>query len=91
VKGWATGAGQLTEQRIRVGLVSLNRGRHAGPKRQALAIGSRLSAGDVTVEDGDTFGVPWSRPPGSAAAESGQILAADIVRVLARGRGAATS
>lgn len=60
----------------------------ARKERQALAIRVGLSAGDVTVEDGDTFGVPVveaSRLCGAAA--SGQILAADIVRVLARGRG----
>lgn len=60
----------------------------ARKERQALAIRVGLSAGDVTVEDGDTFGVPVveaSRLCGAAAA--GQILAADIVRVLARGRG----
>ncbi|HMQ27741.1 MAG TPA: adenylate/guanylate cyclase domain-containing protein, partial [Acidimicrobiales bacterium] len=60
----------------------------ARKERQALAVRVGLSAGDVTVEDGDTFGVPVveaSRLCGAAAA--GQILAADIVRVLARGRG----
>lgn len=60
----------------------------ARKERQALAIRVGLSAGDVTVEDGDIFGVPVveaSRLCGAAA--SGQILAADIVRVLARGRG----
>lgn len=57
-------------------------------ERQDLAVRVGLSAGDVTVEDGDTFGVPVveaSRLCGAAA--SGQILASDIVRVLARGRG----
>ena len=60
----------------------------ARKERRALAVRIGLSSGDVTVEDGDTFGVPVveaSRLCGAAAA--GQILAADIVRVLARGRG----
>ena len=60
----------------------------ARKERRDLAVRVGLSAGDVTVEDGDTFGVPVveaSRLCG--AAEAGQILAADIVRVLARGRG----
>lgn len=47
-----------------------------------------ISAGDVTIEDGDCFGTPVveaSRLCGHAAGE--QILVAELVRLLARGRG----
>ena len=50
-----------------------------------------LSAGDVTLEDGDCFGTPVveaSRLCGVAT--GGQILAAELVRMLARGRGGHT-
>ena len=47
-----------------------------------------LSAGDVTVDDGDCFGTPVIEATRlCAAAEGGRILAADLVRLLARGRG----
>lgn len=47
-----------------------------------------LSAGDITVEDGDCFGTPVVEASRlCAAAIGGQILAAELVRVLARGRG----
>lgn len=62
--------------------------------RLARTVGVRLglragcSAGDVSVEAGDCFGTPVVEAGRlcSAAAE-GQVLVADVVRVLARGRG----
>ncbi len=46
-----------------------------------------LSAGDVAIEDGDCFGAPVIEAARlCAAAEGGRILAADVVRVLIRGR-----
>lgn len=56
--------------------------------KQPLAIRAGLSAGDVTERDGDVFGtavVEASRLCDTA--QGGQIIAADLVRVLARGRG----
>jgi class 3 adenylate cyclase len=55
----------------------------------ALMIRVGLSAGDVTVEDdGDRVGTPVIEAARlCAAARGGQILAADLVRALARGRG----
>jgi len=53
-----------------------------------LAIRVGISSGDVTFEDGDSFGTPVVEASRlCAAAEGGQILVADVVRVLARGRG----
>lgn len=47
-----------------------------------------LSAGDVSVENGDCFGTPVVEASRLCAAATGaQILAAEVVRVLARGRG----
>src|SRR5437764_6199792 len=47
-----------------------------------------LSAGDVSIEDGDCFGTPVIQAARlCAAAEAGQILAADIVPMLAGSRG----
>jgi class 3 adenylate cyclase len=47
-----------------------------------------LSAGDVTVEDRDCFGIPVIEACRlCAAAGDGQILAASLVRLLTRGRG----
>jgi class 3 adenylate cyclase len=47
-----------------------------------------LSAGDVTVDDGDYFGTPVIEASRlCTAAEGGHILAAELVRLLARGRG----
>lgn len=47
-----------------------------------------ISAGDVTVEQGDCFGTPVVEASRlCAAAAGGQILAADIVPLLARNRG----
>jgi len=54
----------------------------------ALEIRVGISAGDVTLDDGDCFGAPVveaSRLCG--AADGGHILVAEVVRVLARGRG----
>ncbi len=58
----------------------------AGPGgRQAVRIG--ISAGDVTWEGGDCFGTPVIEAARlCAAADGGQVLVADVVRVLARGR-----
>ena len=57
-------------------------------------IGARLglrvgcSAGDVSLEDGDCFGTPVVEAARlCSTAEPGQVLVADVVRVLARGRG----
>lgn len=47
-----------------------------------------ISAGDVTVEDGDCFGTPVVEASRlCSAASGGQILAAAVVQLLARGRG----
>jgi class 3 adenylate cyclase/tetratricopeptide (TPR) repeat protein len=47
-----------------------------------------LSAGDVTVEDDDCFGTPVIEATRlCGVAEAGRILTADLVRLLARGRG----
>jgi class 3 adenylate cyclase/DNA polymerase III delta prime subunit len=47
-----------------------------------------LSIGDVNVEDGDVFGVPVVEASRLCAiATAGEILAAELVRALARGRG----
>lgn len=59
-------------------------------RRQRVDIALRIgiSAGDVSVEDGDCFGTPVIEASRlCAAAEADQILVADVVRVLARGRG----
>ena len=54
--------------------------------RLGLRVGS--SAGDVSVEDGDCFGTPVVEAARlCSAAQTGQVLVADVVRVLARGRG----
>src|SRR5437764_13957173 len=53
--------------------------------RQSVRVG--LSAGDVTWDGGDCFGTPVIEAARlCAVADGGQILAADVVRVLARGR-----
>jgi class 3 adenylate cyclase/DNA-binding CsgD family transcriptional regulator len=50
-----------------------------------------LSAGDVSFEDGDYFGTPPVEATRlCAAAQGGQILAADVVRILAGSRGGHT-
>jgi class 3 adenylate cyclase len=55
---------------------------------EALSIRIGLSAGDVTLEDGDCFGTPVVEASRLCAEAGGdEILAADLVRLLARGRG----
>ena len=56
-------------------------------RRLELAIRVGISAGDVSWENGDCFGLPVVEAARlEAAAAPGQILAAEIIRVLARGR-----
>ena len=51
-----------------------------------------LSAGDVTVDAGDCFGTPVVEAARlCAAAQGGQILAAEVVRLLVKGRGTTCS
>ena len=57
-------------------------------RTESLDIRIGISAGDVTLEDNDCFGTPVVEAARlCAAAIGGQILVADLVRVLARGRG----
>ena len=59
-------------------------------RRLELAIRVGISAGDVSWENGDCFGLPVVEAARlESAAEPGQILAAEIIRVLARGRAGA--
>ena len=59
-------------------------------RRLALKIRVGISAGDVSWENGDCFGLPVVEAARlEGAAEPGHILAAEIVRVLARGRAGA--
>jgi class 3 adenylate cyclase/tetratricopeptide (TPR) repeat protein len=59
--------------------------RHRG---EPLSVRIGVSAGDVSVEDGDVFGTPVIEASRlCAAAAGGTILAADLVALLARGRG----
>jgi class 3 adenylate cyclase len=61
-----------------------------GRRQPSEAIGVRvgLSIGDVSTEEGDVFGVPVVEAARlCAAATGGEILAAELVRALARGRG----
>ena len=59
-------------------------------RRAAVRIG--MSAGDVTWDDGDCFGTPVVEAARlCACAEGGQILVADVVRILARGVATVTS
>ncbi len=61
---------------------------HARNEQLDLAIRVGISAGDVTLEDGDCFGTPVVEASRlCAAADGGHILVAEVVRVLARGRG----
>jgi class 3 adenylate cyclase len=59
---------------------------------QALSVRVGVSAGDITIEeDGDHVGTPVIEAARlCAAAAGGQILVADLVRALARGRGGHT-
>lgn len=55
---------------------------------EPLVIRVGVSAGDVTLEDGDCFGTPVVEAARlCAAADGGEILVANLVRALARGRG----
>jgi len=57
-------------------------------RRLALAIRVGISAGDVTLEDGDCFGTPVVEASRlCTAAGDGEIFAAELVTLLARGRG----
>ena len=61
---------------------------HARNEQLGLAIRVGISAGDVSLEDGDCFGTPVVEASRlCAAAEGGHILVAEVVRILARGRG----
>jgi len=61
----------------------------AGPEALQYRIG--ISGGDVSFENGDCFGTPVVEAARlCAAADGGQILVADLVRVMARGRGGHT-
>lgn len=54
----------------------------------ALDVRVGIAAGDVTVEDDDVFGTPVVEASRlCAVARGGQIVVADLVRVLSRGRG----
>lgn len=65
-------------------IVRLNRRVEGEP----LSIRVGISAGDVTWEDGDCFGVPVIEASRlCASAEGGEILCSDVVRILGRGRG----
>jgi class 3 adenylate cyclase/tetratricopeptide (TPR) repeat protein len=60
-------------------------GRRAASEQLAVRVG--LSVGDVSAEAGDVFGVPVVEASRlCATAAGGEILAADLVRALARGR-----
>lgn len=65
-----------------------NRFRDGNGDTERLSVRIGISAGDVTVEDGDCFGLPVVEAQRlESFAEPGQILTASIVRALARGRG----
>jgi class 3 adenylate cyclase len=69
--------------------VAMQQAVHELGRRHRIRLGMRvgISAGDVSWEDDDCFGLPVVEAARlQAAAEPGQILCADIVRVLARGR-----
>src|SRR4051794_10113591 len=60
----------------------------ARSERLPLMIRVGVSAGDVTLEEGDCFGTPVVEASRlCAAADGGHVLVAEVVRVLARGRG----
>lgn len=71
--------------------VALQRGTDAAARRagaDAIAIRIGISAGDAAQEDGDWFGAPVVEGARlCAAAEAGQILASEVVRLLAGTRG----
>lgn len=62
--------------------------RHNRTSEHPLSVRIGISAGEAVVEDGDYFGEPVVEAARlCAAAIGGQILLADIVRILTRGRG----
>jgi class 3 adenylate cyclase len=70
--------------------VAMQRAIDLQARNEALALAIRIgvSAGDITLEDGDCFGTPVVEASRlCAAAEGGHIFVAEVVRVLARGRG----
>ena len=70
--------------------VALQRAIGSLGRRLQLPLAARVgvSAGDVSFEGGDCFGSPVIEAARlCAAADSSQILVADLVRLLARGRG----
>ncbi|GAC1532623.1 MAG: hypothetical protein NVS3B1_26490 [Marmoricola sp.] len=78
------GAAEAVDAAVAIQQVTVELSRTHGPV--ALRVGVAL--GDVTVEDGDVFGTPVivaSRL--CAAAGDGEILVADVVRMLSHGRG----
>jgi len=67
---------------------SLDRHNRSARDGEQLDVRVGLSAGDVTFENDDLFGTPVIEAARlCAAARGGQILAAEVVRVLAGGRG----
>ena len=69
--------------------VAMQQALHASGRREGIALAMRvgLSAGDVTFEDGGCFGTPVIEASRLCAlADPGQILVAELVRLLARGR-----
>jgi class 3 adenylate cyclase len=63
---------------------ALERQNRSGGSAAALAIRIGLSAGDVAVEEGDCFGTPVIEAARlCAAAEGGQVLVTEVVRLLA--------
>ncbi len=64
--------------------------RDLGPNPgRSVALRVGISTGDVSFEAGDVFGTPVVEASRlCAAAQAGQVLVADVVRSLARGRGA---
>ena len=71
------------------GAVAMQRAVDRGTRTRSvdLSIKIGISVGDVTEDDGDWFGMPVERSPRlCAAADGGQILASDVVRLLAGSR-----
>ena len=80
-----TGAAEAVAAAVAVQQAAHTVGQRAGAPVQ-LRVG--VSAGDVSLEDGDCFGTPVVEAARLCAQARGdQILVADVVRVLARGRG----
>src|SRR4051812_17504139 len=70
--------------------VAMQQTLHSYCRHEGIALSMRvgLSAGDVTFEGGDCFGTPVIEAARlCAAAQANEILVADLVRLLARGRG----